>query len=440
MINNSPDILTIYASSDIYSLLSYGKIKTYIESQNPINYNPYYHFDLNPHSYITVFSGDFISPNKYTSMDDGLTITNIIKQVPIDIVSIGNHEFDIMPEKLNSSLRTNKISTFISTNVDYLENTKKYYTYNDASNNLTIGIIGLCTHHFYHKFPIKFISDEQINVTINHIKNNYNTDFIIGMTHANFEHDVEYLEKFNQIDMILGGHIHSHDYAEYNSKPILRSGENAESIYEIKIKSDKTIQIDLIDISNLTPEPSIYKVFQKTEKYFEKMNDDILFYFKNEKSNKSPRTKQESLPQLICSLVTKYFSSDLTILNSGMFKLRGKTFQGNFTIGEFKELMPFNDYIVIIQIEINDLINGIEYSNKHYYDDGGFLQFDNNNVFYNILKLNSTQSIQKINLSVSTLVLDGIDTNPYFSKYRVKNIYDGIPIHNIISSNKGNEY
>lgn len=308
--NKTIDILlTIYSISDVYSILSYGRIKTHFQNQ----------LELNQYQipYLTTLSGDFISPVKYTTIDGGLIVSKIIQQVPIDIVGFGNHEFDIEPEKLNQSLKLNDRTNFISTNIDGLYNTMEYYIY--SRDNLTIGFIGLCTSDFYHKFPIEFVSDEKVNSTINLIKSVYKPDYIIGLTHAELSEDIEYVGKFPQIDLILGGHIHSHGYLEQNKIPIIRTGENAESIYEINIYSDKSIEINLIDISNLEPAPDIYKLYLEAEKHFEKFNEEILFYFSNPKSNMNPRTNQESLPQLICSQVTKYFLSDLTILNSGMF-------------------------------------------------------------------------------------------------------------------------
>lgn len=426
-------ILTIYATSDIYSLLSYGRIKNYIQQNLYLNPNP------NP--YLTVLSGDFVSPVKYTGLDGGISVSKALDLVPIDLVSFGNHEFDIAPEKLNKTLQFNRKTTFLSTNIANIANTKKYYIYSDLSANITIGFIGLCTRDFYHKFEIKFLSVQEISTTINGVIQKYDPDIMIGLTHADLQEDIGYTEKFPQLDLILGGHVHSHDYYMKSNIPIIRTGENADSIYEIVIYKDKTFSIDLIDISNLEPDLEIVKLYKQKEKLFEEFNKETLFYFTTTYSNQSPRTNPESLPQLICSLVTKYFSSDLTVLNSGMFKLRGKTFQGNFTLGTFKELMPFNDYIVIIQINPDDLIQGIKYSNSKHYNDGGYLQTDLGYLDkLDKLVKKSKKTNKNITMSVSTLVLDGIDSNPYFEKYRVKNKYDGVPIHNIVMSYKGSLY
>ena len=371
--------LTIYAFSDIYKLNSYGRIKTFIESKSGMI--------LNKNPYIAILSGDFINPVKYTSIDGGITVMKALNIVPIDIVSLGNHEFDIPIDVLNKTLKSNYGSVFISTNIDYIANTVKYHIYNDKKFNLTIGFIGLCSIDFYNKFPIDIVPDNKINSTIKKIKKNYNPNYIIGLTHGSLEEDIIWLDKFTDIDIILGGHIHTFDYFEHNGKPILRTGENGESLYEINFYPNNKYEINLVDISNVNSNLEIDNLYIQGEKYFELFNKQNLFILNNLFSNYNPRSTQESLPKLICSLVTEYFMSNLTIINGGQFKLKKKNIIGNFSVGDFKELMPYNDFMVKIQIEPKDLINSIEYSHKIHYGKGGYLQIDNIELI-NDIKLN----------------------------------------------------
>jgi len=338
---------TLFALSDIYNIQSYGRVKTYIEKNTQTN------------PYLSIVSGDFISPIKYTNLDGGKLIMDVFDTVPIDIASLGNHEFDIIPDKLNSSLEYNKHTTFISTNIKYISNTQEYYIYHDKSSNLTFGFVGLCSSDFYHKFNIHFDTDEYVNHTINMLKNNYKPDYIIGLTHAALEDDYEFIDKFPQLDLVLGGHIHTFNYSLYKGVPIIRTGENVDSLFRIDFFSSKSFEINLIDITNISIHNDIYQIYLKGEKNFELFNKEPLFYFNSIYSNKNPRIIQESLPTLICSLVTKYFSSDLTLLNSGIFKLKSQEFIGIFSVGNYYEFMPYNDMIIIVKMNKTDLINGI---------------------------------------------------------------------------------
>lgn len=414
--------LSLYALSDIYNIQSYGRLKTYIEKNKQFN------------SHLSIVSGDFISPIKYTNLDEGKLIMDVYDTIPIDIASLGNHEFDINPSKLNSSLSYNKYTTFISTNIKYISNTHQYLIYKNSKSNITLGFIGLCSSNFYHKFDIQFNTDEEINQTINFIQNNFNPDYIIGLTHAILLDDYIFIDKFPQLDFILGGHVHTFNYSVYKGVPIIRTGENIDSLYRIDFYPNKSFEINLIDISKQQIHNDINELYLKGESNFELFNKEPLFYLNSTYSNKNPRKIQETLPTLICSLITKYFSSNFTLLNSGIFKLKGKEFNGIFTIGNFKEFIPFNDLIVIVKMNKTDLFNGIKYSNFHHYGEGGFLQSD--------INLNNLHKVNEIILvSISLLMIKGIDSNPYFIKYANTDAYDindGMYIQNIIMQYKEN--
>lgn len=435
-------ILTIYAISDIYNILSYGRIKTFIDqskTETSINMCGLFFQPDNYHDHLTVMSGDFISPTEYTNIKNGTNlIINAINNVPIDIVSFGNHEFDIDPLKLNNTINSSTSKTkFISTNIEDISNTLKYSIYNHPTLNFTIGIIGLCTNRFYLKHPVKFLDIEEINKTITFIKNTFNPSMIIGLTHMDIDEDIGYLEYFDSIDLILGGHIHSHDYKTHKNIPIVRTGENANSLYEISIYQDKTFEINLIDISNVIPEKSIYNMYLEGQDRINKLNGLTLFNLSKEYTNINPRNNTETLPQLFCSLVTKYFNSTLTILNAGMFRKKG-IFQGNLTFKELREILPFEDTVVNIQMDINDLIAGIEYSHTKYKARGGYIQSDMSE--HDIYILKEQKQFSLINVSTVKLLLVGIDSNPYFSKYSPTQYLDEMPIHNLIHSYKGGNF
>lgn len=422
--------LTLYALSDVYNIQSYGRVKTYIEE------------NVLTSPYLSIVSGDFISPIKYTNLDGGKLIMDVFDKVPIDLASLGNHEFDISPQKLNSSLKYNKQSTFISTNIKYISNTYKYYIYKNKEINITLGFVGLCSINFYHKFNIQFNTDEEINQTINFVKSNYNPNYIIGLTHAILEDDYTFIDKFPQLDLILGGHIHKYDYSVYKGVSIIRTGENVDSLFRIDFTSSKSFEINLIDISHYPVHNDIYQIYLRGEKNFELFNKEPLFYFNSTYSNKNPRTTQESLPTLICSIITKYFNSNLTLLNSGIFKLKGREFSGVFSVGNYKELMPYNDMIIILKMNKTDLIDGIRYSNTRHYGEGGFLQSDINlsNLDNYLVKFENKTNIL---VSISLLMIKGVDPNPYFTKYlntRTYDVNDGMYIHNIITEYKENVY
>jgi 2',3'-cyclic-nucleotide 2'-phosphodiesterase (5'-nucleotidase family) len=303
--------------------------------------------------------------------------------------------------------------------------------------NITLGFIGLCGKDFYQKYDIKFDDNININHTINYVKDFHKPDYLIGLTHAELELDYNYIDMYPQIDLVLGGHIHSWDYSEYNGVPIIRTGENAESIFRIDFYQDKSFKINLIDISNLIPHKSIFNIFLEAEKKLEQLNNIILFDLKSSYSNLNSRIKPETFPELICSLISNYLNSDITILNAGIFR-NNKIFTNNITFGDLKSILPFEDTIVKIQINIDDLIDGIEYSNLKYKGKGGYIQSDKTIDWIKNEYLSNINFNKYINVTTTKLLLKGVDPNPYFTKYSNSfTAEDGLPIHDIIISYQG---
>ena len=104
--------------------------------------------------------------------------------------------------------------------------------------------------------------------------------------------------------------------------------------------------------------------------------------------------------------------------------------------------MPYNDIIIVVKMNKTDLVDGIRYSNTHHYGKGGFLQSD-----VNLLNLDNYldkfDNNTKILVSITLLMIKGVDKNPYFTKYyntQTYNINDGMYIHNIITGYKDNIY
>ena len=91
------------------------------------------------------------------------------------------------------------------------------------------------------------------------------------------------------------------------------------TLFRIDFYSTRSYEINLIDITGEKIHPSIYNLYLESEKSFELFNKELLFYFNSTYSNINPRKTQETLPTLICVLTTKYFSSNLTLFNSGIF-------------------------------------------------------------------------------------------------------------------------
>ena len=402
MYNTVGKLLTIYAISDIYNLESFARVKQYVENKD---------------NYIITLSGDFVNPTPYSAIDHGKTSIDAVKLAEIDYVSFGNHEFDDDLNELNKFISTDKSTTYISTNIAGIQNTVKSVIY--ETNGLKLGIIGVCDTSFYTKQDIEFLHFSDIYNEIQKLKEN-NVNMIIAMTHMSIEDDIRFAEKFTDVDLILAGHVHGYSYINVTNTPIIRTGENAETIAEINIYENE-ISIDFVDISNVQLHSSFIPFIKKSNKMMNSLDNSIVYYLKTDYSTLTHRKEQNSLMHKLCNMIKLYFGSDIGILNAGFFRLK-KVFSKVFTYSDFTLAFPFNDPITTVTMKGEDILDGISFSNDRYYNDGGYLHF-----FGKEIEIDNYYKV-----SLSTLILDGVDPNPYFKKYMIPNKYDGIPVRNIL--------
>lgn len=74
--------------NDVYKLANYAHVATAIQEYKSAA------DDLDM-EVVSCLAGDFLSPSLLTSLDGGRSMLDVVNQVGFDMVSIGNHEFDI---------------------------------------------------------------------------------------------------------------------------------------------------------------------------------------------------------------------------------------------------------------------------------------------------------------------------------------------------------
>lgn len=410
MFNYLTPILSIYALSDIYNIISYGRLKTFIIEEDV--------------PYITMLSGDFLSPSNYTSVDYGKTLMSAVKEVPIDYVSFGNHEFDIPYDKLKEIINSNEISTFISSNIYDIPNTIPFYIYNN--NEIKIAMVGLCMTDFYTSYD--FNSADPIEIAKNiipMIQHKYQPDLLIAMTHMFIEDDIKLIENVKGIDIILGGHVHDFNYTFHKNVPIIRTGENADIMTRLKLYSNKHYEIDFVDLSKYSVHPEFIQIMEEGDKLLSIHSKKVIFTLDKKYKLFHQRTRLEEMCIFICSLINKHLHTDFTILNGGLFRHK-QVYKNNFTIGDLNILFPFDNEIITLKMHGHDIIKAISYSHQKHYNLGGFLQYNNRTLDVELDK--------KYLVATTKKLLNGLDDNPYFRKYNIFIDRIGTPIKTILTN------
>jgi 5'-nucleotidase len=163
-------------------------------------------------------SGDFTQGTPYFNLFKGKVDIEAKNLMGYTAITLGNHEFDYGMEVLEDIVRRAQFPVVCS-NYDFSETalagTIKPYLVIEKE-GIRIGIIGaniqllglVASDHYE---GVKFLDPvEMANKYAALLRSKYKADMVICLSHLGFRADVALAEASRNIDLILGGHSHTH--------------------------------------------------------------------------------------------------------------------------------------------------------------------------------------------------------------------------------------
>ena len=163
-------------------------------------------------------AGDFLQGTPYFNLFKGEVETEAMNMMRYDAVTLGNHEFDYGLEILEKVVRRAKFP-IISSNYDFsgtpLNNLIKPYLI-FKKDGVKIGVIainiqpkGLIASGNYD--GMKFLQPERVaNELALKLKTTDRCDMVICLSHLGYTADKRLVGQTRNIDIIIGGHSHTH--------------------------------------------------------------------------------------------------------------------------------------------------------------------------------------------------------------------------------------
>lgn len=165
-------------------------------------------------------AGDFSQGTSYFTELNGDIEIDVLNALGVDVVCLGNHEFDNGFDELARRLKNLK-SDVVCANYDFtntpIEKLVKPYTI-IRRGGMKIGIIGLLTDlaplvELNIAKNLKYLHPVDVtNHYAMHLKVDKKCDLVIVLSHLGFNRDftdVELASKINNVDVIVGGHSHT---------------------------------------------------------------------------------------------------------------------------------------------------------------------------------------------------------------------------------------
>ena len=244
----------------------------------------------NPNTFLFM-AGDFLSPSLLGTIKvDGERIygkqmIEVMNAMEFDLVTFGNHEFDLKEKDLQKRLNESSFP-WMSSNVRYLKNDSKSFfevqhhtdtlsvndtfsllVSDDKNKQIKIGFLGVTLPYSVKDYVFYGDIYDEAERAYDELKNK--VDLVFGLTHLELAQDKEFLKRIPQIPLVMGGHEHYALSVSVGNSKITKADANAKTIYihtlvYNAVNKDLIIDSELFNINDeITSKPEIENIINK---------------------------------------------------------------------------------------------------------------------------------------------------------------------------------
>ena len=368
----------------------------------------------NNENYLLLDAGD-INTGRFESMffdaEPDIVAYNLIGY---DAVTLGNHEFYGGLGRLFEQMRW-AYFPFLSANVFISEHEllTDAYIVKELPNGLKVAVFGLTTPTLLSsqlQFSEQIIVRDYVEIANELVPQlRAKADVVIALTHLGiFEHCEEFsfgsvrlAREVKGIDLIIDGH--SHTVLErplyINGTPIVQAGERGRQLGKAIISHDKeTDEFRLTKWTNISlmraledpafrVDTAVFDVVQVFREKIPATYRQIIGFSNIHYCDTNIRNTITPLGQLIADTMMHAFNTtdeeqllhsgaDLAFTNGG--GIRASLSQGEIRYFDLREILPFENNVVLVEISGETLLEIINFSMETMINRGGFLQFSSN--------------------------------------------------------------
>jgi len=365
---------------------------------------------VHPNTYLYM-AGDFLNPSllgtiKYKGERiRGKQMIEVMNAMDFDMVTFGNHEFDLDREDLQKRLDESNFS-WISSNV-------KEITESDTLSfkiNRDIGEIAVPTSlsreitdldgtkvrvSFFSVTldanPREYVHYEDYFSTAANMYRSLSTqsDILVGLTHLKVEDDKKLALALPELDLIMGGHEHNNMIFDVGNAVIAKADANAKTIYIHTIthntatgKTDIASQLFPIDDS-ISEDPEVRAIVEKwnlvlNNKIREVIDNpsEVIFHADPplDGTDSANRGIQTNMGEIITAAMFEAYGNDVdaALVNGGSIRL-DDMLDGDVSSIDIFRVLPFGGSIIKVDIT-GDLLQRVLDFGKDSGGTGAYLQ------------------------------------------------------------------
>ncbi|MBG43105.1 MAG: bifunctional metallophosphatase/5'-nucleotidase [Aequorivita sp.] len=363
-----------------------------------------------PNTYMFL-AGDFLNPSLIGTLKidgervNGKQMIDVLNAMDIDLVTFGNHEFDLSEEDLQKRLNESNFS-WTTANVRHVTEsglmpfarqwkyttapTSDFSTFNavDADGNeIKFGVFGVTLP----SNPKEYVSygniyDNSVRAYDLAIQK---ADFVVGLTHVSIEEDKEIASRLRALPLIMGGHEHYNMLIKEGRTIIAKADANAKSVYVhtliynlrtkyLHINSELVMVTDKI-ASSAKVERVVSKWTDLVDTQLKEVveNPEEIIYNASsplDGTDKSNRSKQTNIGELITRSMAYAYNDNVdgALVNGGSIRIDDRLV-GDITSIDIFRVLPFGGSVLKVDLKGSLLKEVLEYGTLQS-GEGAYLQ------------------------------------------------------------------
>jgi len=314
-------------------------------------------------------AGDMIQGNNWANLFQGESVLEWMNAMGFDAMVVGNHEFDFGQEVLKKRISEARFP-ILGANVEGVGALKPYVV--KELNGIRVALIGVVTEdvplstHPRNVAGLKFFSPiETVARYMKELKNR--ADIVVVLSHIGFPADRVLAQKVKGIDVIVGGHSHTKlaKPARVGDTIIVQAWEHGKAlgILDLTIKDGKMIGVEGC-LEEIKPDKAKEDkaILAMVNKYKERMDaifSESIGEAEMDLDGENVRKRETNLGNFVADIMRRASGADVTVINGGGIRTSIK--QGEIRVKDVYAVLPFDNYIVAIQLTGKQIREALEH-------------------------------------------------------------------------------
>ncbi|MCB9948106.1 MAG: 5'-nucleotidase C-terminal domain-containing protein [Rhodospirillaceae bacterium] len=319
--------------------------------------------------------GDTISPSLLSGIDRGAHFIELLNQVGIDVMTLGNHEYDFGPDVMVERVAEAEFPVLSANSVapggglpeGVLANTT--FTFDDW----TIGVFGLTTPTTAERSspaPVTFRDVNEVAAEQAAELEAQGADFVIALAHTTMSEDDRLIAQA-AMPLILGGDDHDLRIKWFGATAFVESNSQADLVTVIDLTLDRDADgkvvwhasYDVVNTLDVEPDATITAAVAVYEALLdEELGVEIgTTATALDSRRQSLRTAENAFGSLVADAMRAAVGADIAITNGGGIRADREYPAGTvLTRRDIQEELPFGNRTVLMELTGADVVAALE--------------------------------------------------------------------------------